>query len=135
MPAYLPLPAPLEYKGDVYSNWKYFKLQWEDYETATQLCMRSQEMRMVTLCSVMGKECPQRDHHLDIPEEGKKDVSKTPDALEKHFKPAKNTVYERYIFISCTQGQSETIGQYVTQFRQLASSCGYGTLTEGVICD
>ena len=55
VPANLPLPAPLEYKGDVYSNWKYFKLQWEDYETATQLCMRSQVMRMATLVQLWEK--------------------------------------------------------------------------------
>ena len=52
--------------------------------------------------SVMGKECLRIYHHLDIPEEDKKDVSKTLDALEKHFKLAKNTMYERYIFNSCT---------------------------------
>ena len=34
VPANLPLPAPMEYKGNVYSNWKYFKMQWEDYENS-----------------------------------------------------------------------------------------------------
>ena len=135
VPANLPLPAPLEYKGDVYTNWKYFRMQWEDYETATQLNIRSQAMRMATLRSVMGKECLRIYHHLDIPDEEKKDVAKTLDALENHFTPAKNTVYERYIFNSCSQGQSETIEQYVTRLRQLASTCEYGPLTEGVIRD
>ena len=31
VPANLPLPARMENKGDMYSNWKYLKMQWEDY--------------------------------------------------------------------------------------------------------
>ena len=42
IPGNFPLPAPLEYKGDVYSNWKFFRLQWEDYEVATQLNTKSE---------------------------------------------------------------------------------------------
>ena len=120
IPGNFPLPAPLEYKGYVYSNWKFFRLEWEDYEVATQLNTKSEEMRIATLRSVMGKECLRIYTHLDIPEADKKQVKKTLDALEKHFQPTKNTVYERYVFNSCSQGQSESIEQYIARLRQLA---------------
>ena len=33
----LPVPAPMDTKGDLPSNWQFFKQQWADYEVATEL--------------------------------------------------------------------------------------------------
>ena len=70
-------------------------------------------MRIATLRSVIEKECMRIYTHLDIPAVDKKQVKKTLDALEKHFQPTKTTVYECYVFNNCSQGQSESIEQYV----------------------
>ena len=33
----IPVPAPMEVKGDLLRNWAFFKDEWEDYEVATGL--------------------------------------------------------------------------------------------------
>ena len=33
----LPVPALMDTKGDLPSNWQFFKQQWVDYEVATEL--------------------------------------------------------------------------------------------------
>ena len=46
-------------KGDLTSNWEFFKQQWQDYEVATGLDQKSQAIRVATFRSVMGKDCLQ----------------------------------------------------------------------------
>ena len=135
VPSNLPIPAPMECKGDLSGNWKFFRMQWEDYETATQLCTQSSQIRMATLRSVMGKECLRIYQHLQTFEAIKTDVKESLDALEEHFKPARNVVYERYVFNSCRQGPSESVDQYMTRLRQLVSSCDYGSLEDEMLRD
>ena len=89
VPSNFPIPAPVEYKGDVISNWKFFRMQWEDYEIATQLNTKSSQIRIATLRSIMGKECLRIHQHLDIFGAIKADEQISLDALEKHFRPAK----------------------------------------------
>ena len=50
-----PLPAPVKLSGDVYQNFKFFRMQWEDYEVATQLTEKPDLIRMATLRSVIGQ--------------------------------------------------------------------------------
>ena len=52
----LPVPAPMDTKGDLPSNWQFFKQQWADYEVATELKDKDKTVRIATLRSIMGKE-------------------------------------------------------------------------------
>ena len=135
VPSNFPVPSPMDCKGDRAENWKFFRSQWEDFETATELNKKSAAIRIATLRSVMGKDCLRIYHHLDISAEDKQDVKKSLDALESHFKPTKNVIYDRYVFNTCTQGPAEGIDQYMTRLRQLASSCDYGNLTDDMLRD
>ena len=55
--------------------------------------------------------------------------------LETHFVPQHNVCAERYRFRSRTQQESETVLQWVSSLRQLASTCEYGTKTDEFIRD
>ena len=50
--------APMEVKGDLLSNWIFFKDQWKDYKVATGLREKSKNVRVATLRSVMGRLAP-----------------------------------------------------------------------------
>ena len=50
----IPVPAPMEVKGDLLSNWTFFKDQWENYKVAMGLREKSNNVRVATLISVMG---------------------------------------------------------------------------------
>ena len=39
-------------RGDIPSNWEFFKEQWQDYEVATGLDQKNQQVRLATFRSV-----------------------------------------------------------------------------------
>ena len=53
----IPVPAPGEVKGDLLSNWIFFKDQWENYKAVTGLREKSKNVRVATLLSVVGRDC------------------------------------------------------------------------------
>ena len=130
-----PVPAPMDLKGDLVQNWSFFKAQYENYEVATSLNKKQDDIRVATLLSLMGKECFRVYTHLDIAEADRKKVDKVLQALERHFEPTRNVVYERYKFNICEQDQEETVAQYITKLRQLASTCEFGVLENDLIRD
>ena len=73
--------------------------------------------------------------NLKLTDEERKDVKTCVEALETHFKPKRNVVYERYVFNMCSQNAEETVDEFVNRIRKLASSCQFGTLTEELIRD
>ena len=121
-------------KGDLTSNWEFFKQQWQDYEVATGLDQKSQAIRVATFRSVMGKDCLQIFLNLNFGDE-EITITSSLSALEDYFLPKRNVVYERYVFNSCIQTPEETVDGYVNRLRKLASSCQFGTLTEEMIRD
>ena len=131
----IPVPHPMDMKGDLALKWSIFREQYEDYEIATKLDKETQPVRVATLKSVMGKATLQIFKHLGIPSEARENTTQILDALEAHFAPSRNVIYERYVFHSTNQGETETIDQYVTKLRELASTCNFGTLTEEMIRD
>ena len=58
-PSNFPVPSAMVCRGDLTSNWGFFKQQWQDYEVATSLDQKSQSIRPATIRSVMGKQCLQ----------------------------------------------------------------------------
>ena len=47
--------------------------------------------------------------HLDMNADDRKHDQKILDALEKHFEPTQNIIYERYVFHTCEQHNVESI--------------------------
>ena len=132
-PSNFPIPSPMVYTGDKVANWEFFRQQYEDYEIATGLDKRSQKIRLATLRSVMGRECMQIFMNLKLTDDERKDVHTCMEALQAHFKPKRNVVYERYIFNLCSQNPDESIDELLTRIRKLSSSCEFGTLTDELI--
>lgn len=120
-------------EGDKAANWEFFRQQWEDYELATGLDQRDPKIKLATLRSVMGRESMQIFMNLKLKDEERKDIKTCVKALEAHFKPKRNVVYERYVFNTCSQNPKETMDEFVNCIRKLASSCQFGTLTEELI--
>ena len=71
-------------RGDLTSNWEFFKQQWQDYEVATSLDQKSQSIRLATFRSLMGKECLQIFLNLNCGTE-ELTINSALKALEDHF--------------------------------------------------
>lgn len=131
----IPPPSPVCLAGDVLENWTFFKLQYTNYAIATGLDKKPAEIQVATFLSVIGRECLKIFTRLDIEETDKSDVKKILEALDKHFEPESNVIYERFVFGSASQEINESIDQYVCRLRHLASNCKYGALESELIRD
>ena len=131
----LPPPAEMDLKGDVVSNWQYFRESFENYERATELRKKSDEVRVNTLLHVMGKECYMIYKNLPIPDGDKKETDKVLKHLQDYFMPKRNIIYERYIFSTTNQEKDEKLDVYLTRLRKLIATCDYGTLHDEMLRD
>ena len=69
----IPLLHPTDMKGDLANNWKFFRVitrnsseLWTNYEITTELDMKNEKIRVVTLLATIGKEALQIYCHLLI---------------------------------------------------------------------
>ena len=131
----LPVPFPMEVKGDLRDNWNFFESQWNNYEVATGLEGKDDKIRAATLLSVVGKDCYRIFQHLDMPEDDRAKVSAILKSLKEHFIPKTNVIYERYVFNTTDQLQNESVDVYVTRLRGLSNSCEFGALQNQMIRD
>ena len=60
-----------------------------------------------------------------IPDAGTKNFEQSLEALDEKFAPQMNESCERYVFRSMSQGDSETIDQFITRLCQQAKNCGF----------
>ena len=95
-------------RGDLTSNWEFFKQQWQDYEVATGLDQKSQAIHVATVRSVMGKDCLQIFLNIKFGTE-EITITSTLSALEYYCLPKRNVVNERYVFNSCIKTPEETV--------------------------
>ena len=136
MAAYqIPPPSPMNCRGDVSTNWKTFRKSWEYYCQATELEEKSEAVKVGALCSVMWTECRNIMLHLSTLNDDERQNSATILNKLEHFRPQKHFLFERFKFNSANQTESETVDQYVIRLRQLAESCEYEALKEGLIRD
>lgn len=52
----IPFPRALDMKGDLANNWKHFKSVWKNYEVATGLHEKDDNLRCVTFLTCMGSD-------------------------------------------------------------------------------
>ncbi len=134
MASAIPPPGEMKLTGALANNWDEFRSEIEDYTLATGLKEKEKEVQAATLQWVMGSECRHiYKHNLGLSAEQAKDPTAILDALEAHFKPARNVIFERHIFGNCKQDEGEPIDAFVTRPREKAASCEYGDLIEDLI--
>ncbi|UYV75530.1 K02A2.6-like [Cordylochernes scorpioides] len=131
----IPVPAPILINSQAAENWSFFKSQWDNYQVATELNKKDNNVIRATFLSLIGKDCFNVFLNLDLKEDEKNSLPKIIEALNNHFTPQKNVIYERYIFNTSNQEENECIDSYTNRLRGLASSCEYDILTEELIRD
>ncbi len=61
-----------------------------------------------------------------------KDYKKAMDRLTEHFTPQRNVDYETYLFRQARQQPNETLDQFTTRLRQLASTCEFTSVEKEI---
>jgi len=99
MASNIPVPPPMDCTGDVACNWEFFISSWTDYKNATELCEKTMKIRVATFRSVLGRDAQRILQHLQFnPPEKREDLPSVIEALQQHFIPQRNEVFERYVF-------------------------------------
>ena len=60
----------------------------------------------------------------------REDIGKIMNALDGHFLPKTNVMYERYIFNTADQMSNESFDDYLFRFRELAKTCECGDIMD-----
>ena len=131
----LPVPAPMSIKGDTKGNWKFFRSQYSNYEIATGLDGKDDNIRVATLLTIMGKDCYQIYESLPLSADDRKKVKNILDGLEAHFQPATNVIYERYVFNTSDQSPNESFDDYLCRLREMSKTCEFETFHNQMIRD
>uniref|UniRef100_A0AAV2M0U2 Uncharacterized protein n=1 Tax=Knipowitschia caucasica TaxID=637954 RepID=A0AAV2M0U2_KNICA len=109
MAANIPPPSVMGFTGDWSTNWDVFRAEYEDYVLVTGVAEKDKKIQAATLRNVMGSECRHvYRHNLNLTAEQREDPAAILSALERYFKPAKNIIYERYLFGCCKQEDGDT---------------------------
>ncbi|KAI5708248.1 hypothetical protein M8J77_018934 [Diaphorina citri] len=133
----LPASMALKLKGQSgaqqYEAWKVFKFQFENYLVATRQSELSEERKVAILLHVMGVEIV--PIYLSFNLSGEKTVSQVIQEFEKYFSPQKNLSLERNVFLSRRQMPGESLEGFITNLKNLSTTCELGSLRESLVRD
>ena len=133
-------PERLSFDGNLKENFRKFKQQFNLYATATGLNDKTDDVKSSTLLTVIGPEALEVYNTFSWAETGdaagdNMKVDKIIAKFEKYCNPRRNVAYERHVFNTRAQMESESIDGYVTELKILASSCEFGDLKDSLIRD
>ena len=127
----IPPPDILELNdGSTACNWRTWVSAWNNYRLATKLDKEEEARQVATLLAVIGKEANKvfRTFTWALPDDAKK-ISAVVSKFEEYCIPRENTIYERFLFFTREQRESETVDQYLTELRQIAANCDFESIT------
>ena len=116
----IPLPQQLTTVGNIATNWKKFKAQWNNYETATDLCKDpSKAKRTAIFLTCLSNDAYDVFESLQLDEEDSRDIEKVIQAFDTYCIGKINVTYERYVLNKRIQEENENFDAYLTAIRGL----------------
>lgn len=117
---------PMSFTGNVANNWKLWKQKFEIYILASGKSDKTEAIKIATLLHMLGDEGIQIYNTFEYEEgEDQTKLNVVMGKFDKYCNPLRNIVYEHYKFFKRDQLPGETIDQFITALRQLASTCEF----------
>ena len=108
--------------GNIGPKWKIWLKNFEMYIIANGITAKAKK-RALLLYQAGARV---REIFRQIPDDkDDKDYNKAVERLNEYFKPQKHRLYEAYKFREARQDVSETLDQYYTRLRSLATGCEF----------
>jgi hypothetical protein len=138
---YSAAPKELSFSGNVSENFRKFEEHWVLFEK-TELKERTEEEYFLLFVGEKAHDI-HKTLTFETPEfevtSGTRTWKRTTEELRKAFReycsPKKNLTYERHKFNIRNHEENQSIDQYVTELRTLASTCEFENLKDGLIRD
>jgi len=122
--------------GNIATEWKRFRGQWENYVIATNLSCEDSARRAAIFLACVGTDAYELFQTLEFEDEThRKDITKIIGAFEKHCVGETNVTYERSIFNRREQDAAEPFDSFVADIRRLIRTCEYGVIENSIIRD
>ena len=115
------------------TTWNKWKTGFDIYITAAGITDNAQKKALLLHCGGEGIQEIFATLTIDAADADNSEFKRATDALTAHFAPKKNKRYERHLFRSCAQGESDTMNQYVTKLRTLVKTCEYTNANDAII--
>lgn len=127
-------PEPMSWEGCLADHWKFFKQKFTLYMQATRSSNEPPEYKASLLLSCIGDRALKIYNNFSY-EEGEKnmDFDVIVNKFENYFNPEKNVTYERHMFLIRDKKENETMDNYITDLRDLSTTCEFEHLTDSLI--
>ena len=123
-------------KGNFSQNWKRFKQKWANYELATGIVRKEDQIRVATFLTMSGDEALNVYNAFTWDsEDDKVKKDKVLEQFETFCEPRKNTIYDMYLFFSRGQESGESMDKYAAFLRNMADNCECQDLKNSLIRD
>lgn len=129
-------PGSLKLTGNLDTNWRSFKQQFELYIAAIGASETASKRKVALLLTVAGTEAIEVYNTFAFePADDKNRLDKVLQKFDEHCLSKKNETYERYVFGSRLQREGEAFDSFLTDLKLKASTCNFGTLRDSLIRD
>lgn len=137
MNASVNLPRTLNLSASNLSEeWKKWLLNFKIFNIASGNDSLSQEQQCMIFLNLVGEEAISVFDTFEFETDSDKNhLQKLIDKFESYCNPKRTTTYERYVFFSRKQKPAESVTEYITELRKLASSCEFKDLKDSLIKD
>lgn len=117
-------------------NWKFFKQKFQIYLTASKANSEQNLYQFALFFSIVGDRALKINNNFVFDnDEDKDNLTVVLKKFNDYFMPDKNVTYERHKFFLREQKPGEKVDSYVTELRDLSSTCDFGDLTDSLIKD
>ena len=99
--------------GSIAPNWRTWVSAWNNYRLATKLDKEEEVRQVATLLAETGKEANKGFRTFTwASQDDAKTIAVVVSKFEEYCIPRENTIYERFLFFTRDQRESETVDQY-----------------------
>lgn len=130
------MPNEIQWNGNMSDNWKFFVQKFKIYLIASKNSLEQSAFQVALLLNIIGDRALKVFNNFTFDKtEDKENIDIVLKKFEDYFMPEKNVTYERHMFFLREKRNGESIDSYVTELRDLCSTCEFGQISDSLIKD
>lgn len=129
-------PKPLVVSGEnSANNWKLWIQQYEWFEEATNMHLKTQKMQVATFMSTIGTEAVIIFNTFGCTDIELASIVLIKQRFNQYFTPKIKVTFERYQLNRMKQEEGEPFDEFLTRLKAQSAKCGFGELHDSLLCD
>lgn len=129
-------PTELKLTGNVEDQWRRFKQRFTLYLQATGEQARGNgEKKVALLLTIAGADAIDVFNSFQLTTEQQKDFALVVGRFDAFCTPKRNETFERYVFNSRIQTETESVEEFIMDLKLKSQSCNFGELAGSLMRD